>query len=374
MHKNIIFCLLLILLSYMTVFSQTTTNPDISLVGDLRIFSHDDASRPDEVEELNIANPELELVVSGYLNPYARADAVFAWHGEHNAEIEEAYITFLRGLPLGANIKAGKYLLEFGRLNPVHPHAWSFIKRPLPHKYFFGDHGLIDMAVRPSFLLPTGNVYTEIMGGLLKGDALAEHEHGREAEEEHMHEEEEGTGLGFLGRLTSSFGTSENSELAVGFSALNAVHGSAEHGGEELPEEHHQLRTWIIGGDLKYKYIPSRYTSLQIEMEGLMRIAEQSEGDDLESFGAYGYVDYRFARVFNIGGIAEFVNLKHLHEGIEEEEKISRFGLFAGFAPIEETSLLRLVGHWTEPEEGDGFWEVTLQCVFSLGPHKSHNF
>ncbi len=371
--KNMLLISILLLAFWGIAHSQTTLNPDISLIGDIRAFSHDDKARPEEKEELNLADPEIELMVSGYLNPYVRADAVFAWHGEHNAEIEEAYATVLRGLPLGMNLRVGKYLLEFGRLNPVHPHAWSFIQRPLPHQYFFGEEGLNDMSVRASFLLPTGSAYTELMGGLLKGDALSghAHEHEEEAEEEHAEIKKD---FGFFGRLATSLALTENAELAIGGSILNAVYAVTEPEVEE--ETPDQLRTWIGGVDIKYKYKPSRYTAFQMEAEGLIRSAEKVDGGNLNSYGGYGYVDYRFRQKYSAGGIFEYIHLKELHEGETEVEENNawRTGVFLGFWPVEETSLVRLVGHYTDPGEGDSFWEATLQLIFSLGPHQPHNF
>lgn len=370
--------------------AQTSLNPDISLIGDLRTFSHNDHSREAEAETFNIADPELELVIAGYLNPYIHADATLAWHTGTNAEVEEIYATVLRGLPLNLNLRAGKYRLEFGRLNPVHPHAYSFVHQPLPHAVFFGDEGLNDMAIRASTYIPTGDAFTEAKIGVLKGDALFGHEHGEEGgEEEHDHEgESERNDLGVFGRLTTSFAVSESGELAVGGSVVNAPYAEAHH--EEEPvaavtaegDAPDQLRATVLGGDIKYKWKPSRYTSLQVETEALMRIDEHPEGEDaLKSYGAYGYVDYRFRQRYNVGGIVEWVRQKELHESedplVEPEvhqSDLTRFGLFVGFAPVEETSLLRLAGHWTEPDEGDGFWELTLQLVFSLGPHQPHNF
>ncbi|MFH1687270.1 MAG: hypothetical protein ABIE70_07070 [bacterium] len=365
-------------------YGQTTTNPDISAVGDFRVFSHNDESRANEVEELNIGDPEFELNIGGYLNPYSRADAVIGWHGEHSAEIEEIYATVERGLPLDAGLRVGKYLLEFGRLNPVHPHAYSFIKRPLPHEAFFGEEGLADVAIRPSFLLPTGDTYTELMFAVLKGDALTghghEYVHEEEGEEEHedVHgsEEESKLGLGFFGRLTSSFALNESTELSFGASAVRAVHEMHEHEHEEIGE----LWAWLVGGDVKYKYRPNRNTALQIEVETIVRQAEQAEGmGNLSSLGWYAYLDYHFRQQYNIGGIYEYTKLEEPHEHEGEEPEVHqvdtwRAGLFVGWAPIEETSLVRLAGHWTKPDEGEGFWELTMQFVVSLGPHKPHNF
>ncbi|PKK82711.1 MAG: hypothetical protein CVT49_12300 [candidate division Zixibacteria bacterium HGW-Zixibacteria-1] len=382
-----IICLgLALLFVHQDIYSQTTLNPDISAIGDFRIFSHGDAARSNEKEKLNLADPEVELNINGYLNPYVRADIVMGWHGDHNAEIEEAYATFLRGLPFRTNLRVGKYLLEFGRLNPIHPHAYSFIDRPLPHEYFFGEEGLSDMTIRASIALPTGGAFTELMCGLLKGDALTPREH------EHMEDDstaaveqdsEDKRDLGFFGRLTTSLSLSESAELAIGGSVLNAVSGFAgndEHDVDEIGDPE-QLRSWIIGGDIKYKSKPSRYRSLQVEAEGIMRISQSGANeDDLYSYGSYGYIDYRFRQKYNIGGILEWVRLDEIQNLEDQQEPIAhrnntcRAGLFVGFAPIEETSLIRIAGHWIDTNESDGYWEAKMQLVISLGPHRPHNF
>jgi len=336
-------------------FGQTTLNPDISLVGDIRIFSHDDPASPSEQKRLNLADPGLELVVGGYLNPYARADAVISWEEGSNAEIEEAYATFLRGLPLGMNLRVGQYLLEFGRLNPTHPHAYPFIHRPLPHELYFGDGGLKDMAVRASFLLPTGGVYSEAMFGVLKGDLVRGESSGAP---------DTGAALdapvdpGFFGRLDASLATSDYGELAFGASGLTAVYDADEH-----------LRAWLGGVDVKYKWKPSRNRSLQIESEVLVSRRRMATGDDVTALGGYGYADYHFRQRFNLGGIGEYAQ-----DALDSDGHVWRGGAFFGFAPVEETSLVRLEGDWTKSDSADGFWSLNLQLIVGLGPHQPHTF
>lgn len=91
---------------FLTTAHAQTKNPNISVISDFRIFVHDDKILADEKNKLNLNLEEIELAIQGYLNPYARADIFFAKHGiEGSVEIEEASATFLRGLPLGLNIK-----------------------------------------------------------------------------------------------------------------------------------------------------------------------------------------------------------------------------------------------------------------------------
>jgi hypothetical protein len=342
------------------VSAQTTLNPDISLVGDVRLFSHNDSLRPEEKEEFNLQSPEMEIMVSGYLNPYARADAVVAWHEGTNAEVEEIYATILRGLPFGMNLRAGEYLLEFGRLNPVHPHAYSFMYRPLPHTEFLGHEGLRDMALRASFLLPTGEIYTELMGAVLKGDLFEAHEHEHEHEADTTAEEETGEKVnpGFFGRLTTSIPVSDYSELALGGSFATGIY-----------DPHEELRAYLGGVDIKFKWKPDRNQSLTIEVEWLLSHRKNEDLRAVDACGGYGYIDYRFRQKYNIGAIYEYAQNK-----FDSDSNTWRAGGFIGFAPVEETSLLRLVGDWTKPSDRDGFWSLTMQLVFSLGPHQPHNF
>lgn len=355
-NRLIIYICLLLVAGCSNLIAQTTLNPDLSLVGEIRAFTHNDASRPSEKNEFNLQMPAMELVIAGYLNPYARADAVLAWEGEENASIEELYATVLRGLPLGLNLRIGKYRLEFGRLNPVHPHAYSFMDAPLPHQEYFGEEGLNDMAIRASVAVPTGRLNTEIMGAVLKGEVLkvtgkAEMATGSTQDETRVKP-------GFFGRVTTSASVSENAEFTVGASTVTAEYDPAA-----------ALRAWVSGVDAKYKWRPNRNTSLTVEGEALQNHRELSEGEPVTSYGAYGYIDYRFHQKYNLGSIYEFAQ-----GALDKESSISRIGCFVGFAPIEETSLVRILMNYTKPKSADGFWTATVQFVFSLGPHQPHNF
>ncbi len=344
-------------LSFTCAQAQTTLNPDISLIGDIRAYSHDDPSRPDESKDFNLQSPNLELMTTGYLNPYSRADAVIAWESGNNANIEEAYATFLRGLPLGMNLRVGKYRLEFGRLNPTHPHAYSFIYQPLPHEEFFGEEGLNDMAVRASFAIPTGGWYTEVMGAVIKGTAMEGEEGGTDTSSETA----EGTTSikpGFFGRLTTSGAVSDYGEFTAGASMVTSYYDQAE-----------RLRATVYGVDAKYKWRPNRNTSLTIQGEFLGNHRASVDSGATNSYGGYGFFDYQFRQKYNAGSIYEYTQGK-----LNSDEHVWRVGGFVGFSPVEETSLVRLVGDWTKPSESDGFWSITMQLVFSLGPHKPHSF
>ncbi len=352
--------------------AQTTVNPDISVIGDIRGMT---ADRPEEIgleRKYEYEFYELELAVQGYLNPYARGDVFLAWHGEH-AEVEEAFVTFERGLPWGLSARAGRYLGNFGRLNLLHPHAFSFIERPLVHTVYFGAEGFRDDGFSLRWLLPLETVYTELSVDVLRGNVFT----GGHVHLDHEHESEEAGAtpdFGLLSHVSAAGALGEFSELAVGGSFAYGHHDPAEN-----------LKSLLVGGDLKYRSRPDRYTSLTIIAEGIINRRDMAEHHHQENegeehheeeetstetfFGGYGVIDYQFKQRFNVG--AKFDYLQPLED---KGNTTTQAQLFVGFAPVEETSLIRLTGYYRDSDEGEGVFGGMVQLIFSLGPHRPHYF
>ena len=142
-----------------------------------------------------------ELSLSGAIDPYFTGEAHILF-SEEGVELEEAYLKS-GALGDGLELKAGYFLTEFGRVNPTHPHAWSFIDQPVVATRLLGGEGLRNAGFRISGLLPTP-WYSELLVGAqnadgefaasFRGGAVA-HDHGEEghdhaAEEEHAEEED----------------------------------------------------------------------------------------------------------------------------------------------------------------------------------------
>jgi len=108
------------------------------------------------LESLSVMQ-NLELVLDGAVDPYFRAQANLIFQidseGESNFEVEEAYAE-TTSLPGNFQVKAGQFQTEFGRLNPTHPHSWSFVDVPLINGRFFGEDGLRNPGARLSWLTP----------------------------------------------------------------------------------------------------------------------------------------------------------------------------------------------------------------------------
>ncbi|MDZ7319559.1 MAG: hypothetical protein ONB11_10415 [candidate division KSB1 bacterium] len=357
------------------LFAQTK-NPDISIITDFRTFTHDDAALSAEKNKLNLSLHEIELALQGYLNPYARADIYLAKHGiEGPLEIEEASATFLRGLPLGLNIKVGKYLVDFSKLNLLHPHAYLFVERPLLHRIYFGDDGFNDTGINASLLLPTGSVYSEVSFNVLKGDFVRGHHHeGDEHAHETEAEDDEEQALGYTGRFSNHFQVSDYANLELGVSGATAIY-----------DTHENLRLMLGGFDFKYKWRPNKYRSFTLQAEALFNRRElipgghehqaepadslETEIETVNTFGFLAFANYQFRQRWNIGAKAEWLQAPD-----SQDEKYHAYSVFAGFAPMEETSVIRLLFSREQHPGEDAVHKALIQVLFSLGPHKAHVF
>ncbi|MBT8378225.1 MAG: hypothetical protein KJN64_03245 [Ignavibacteria bacterium] len=388
----------LLILNSITI-AQTTVNPDISAVGEFNMFTSFAEGSP-EYGKLNFDIPNAEIYVEGYLNPYARATFNIAFHeGEFHGE--EIFAEIVRGLPLDIQIKAGKYLLGFGKINTIHPHAWAFVYRPLFQQIYFGDEGFNDIGFDLSFILPTGDIYTTLDLGIFKGDALTmshKHEHSEEHmdDEENHYEVNRGNSPIFIGRLSSFFSLGDFSNLEVGLSSSYGIYNKLDFysSTDSIAVPDNKALNYFYGGiDFKFKYRPDSYTAFVLQTEALWNrrnVLRKNELDldfekNINTFGAFVYFDYRFNRIFSIGAKYDFTygiiedEPKFNTLSNDDQNKTSGIEGWFGYYPIEETLAFRLgVQHlmfsYADATERDDETKINLQLIFSLGPHKAHPF
>jgi len=355
--------------------AQTTLNPDLSVIPRFRVDMNDGEKLPAEQQwsRPDFSFEELELALQAYLNPYAKADVILTLPGpdveKAKLGLEEAYATILRGLPLDLNLRVGKYRVDYGKINMVHPHAWPFLTQPLSQQRFIGEEGLNDLGVSASVMLPTGDIYTKLTVDLLRGLAVGK-----------------ATGIADTSgaspyyanaaRLMSFFSLDDNSDLEVGVSAYTGIH-----------DPYNRDRFWYLNLDFKYKFRPSSYTSLVVQGEYLYSTRRASQDRELNTFlqpdgspeyrtintaGMYVYTDFQFLKVFSVGARYDWSEAPY-----SSDDRTRAIAVFAGYYPVEETLGLRMQYQRTSTETPLGAQtmnQLALQLVFSLGPHRAHPF
>jgi hypothetical protein len=382
---------------FQALYAQSNVNPNISAVGSFNIFTNF-IEGSEEYVKLNFETPGLELFIDGYLNPYSRATAIIAYE-EAEFAVEELYAEILRGLPFDMQIKAGKYLLGFGKINTIHPHAWSFINRPLAHQIYFGEEGFNDIGFDVSFILPVEAIYTSLNIGLYKGDAIGKTQ-ASDPEDEESIMELRGINPMLVSRLSMFYSLNDFNNLELGLSGAYGLHAKSEinlTGDSSDVSEIENLYFLYLSLDLKYKYKPDSYTSLTIQGEGIINNrdvirdsgpginTEKQAAEQITTFGGFFYLDYQFLKQFSIGAKYDFTYGIIGDEpglfSLTNDDKNTTSGIsgWLGYYPVEETLALRLgVQHLTFNYSGgtnrDGETVIQLQLLFSLGPHKAHQF
>ncbi|HEX2865605.1 MAG TPA: hypothetical protein VHO03_01110 [Ignavibacteriales bacterium] len=388
--KNIKSALLFLLLLQAACFPQTDGSPEISLIGTFNTYTNFNREAPG-YNNLNFAPPYMELLVGGYLNSFSRAAALVSY--EESFILEELYAQVVRGLPWDLQVKAGKFLVPFGKINTVHPHAWPFLERPLFHQIYFGPEGFNDIGVDLSFIIPTGGIYTSLDLGVYKGDAIGNSEASNPNDQESIRALR-GVSPIFQGRLGSFFKVGDYSSIEAGIDASYGIHSQnlfSINGNSLPPYETRSLYYTFLGGDFKYKYKPDEYTSITIQAEGLwnhrdvsrFEISGASRRDLIKTIntgGAFLFLDYQFLKQFSTGakydityGILGDIPSEFTlsNDDINKTEGISGW---VSYYPEEETFALRLElqhlifnvpSYVTKNSETT----LTLQMVFSLGLH-----
>ena len=388
MRKELVF-LFIIIFSY-SVYSQSNINPDISLIGTFNTLTNFIKDNPD-YGKLNFEMPQMELYIDGYLNPYARATANIAYE-EEEFSVEELYANIVRGLPLDMQIKAGKFLVGFGKINTQHPHVWPFLNRPLFHQVFFSEEGFNEIGASVNFLLPTENFYSNLELGIYKGESIPELTDTNSVER--------GTNPIFVGRLSSFFDITDYSNLEVGLSGAYGCYSKAQLNalGDSNSEMEEKALNYLYGGvDFKFKYSRDSYSAFTLQGEALLNnrdvVREGAFGIDryidelqkITTFGAFIYADYRFEKHFSVGAkydyTAGIVDDEPGFYTLANDDQNSTQGIegWLSYYPVEETIMIRfgvqhLSFNYADDTQRDGETTLKLQLLFSLGPHKAHQF
>lgn len=154
------------------------TTPDIAVIGNnvgrfLSVRGDPDRNR------LQLGAFEITLQQPVY--PGVRFFATLCGSADEGFKMkaEEAFVEFAHLGPRGMGGWLGRKRLNFGKLNPIHPHAWPFADAPAASMAFTGDHGIIGNGASLNYTLPLGGIFANLEVGFFGQSA---HEHGHEDE------------------------------------------------------------------------------------------------------------------------------------------------------------------------------------------------
>jgi hypothetical protein len=354
-------------------------NPDISVIGQPMVRATDNPNDPDP-NRVRLDSGETEIVFDAYLNPYAKGYFTTSL-GSDGLQLEEGYFTLLRGLPAGLVLKGGKYRVGFGKLNSTHPHAVPFADAPdVLRTYLPGEEGLNETGISLSGRIPMpGTISLTASVDWLQGDSFRIPRTASGARNDPL-EIPDGKGdlagetrPAVLGRLSGFAMVGERSGLELGLSALEGTSNVAA-----------QARTVVLGADAKAKLWTGENSYVLLQGE-LLKLERDDAGWDsvtaayavtrVSPVGGYAFVDWNISPRHDAGLLYE----RH-QQPTPDKPWDQSYGAFVGLSLMEETTAFRLDWRRTVPGSPEGapspasYNTVTMRVIYSMGPHKAHQF
>lgn len=343
MMPRLISCCLFLALS-VNAFGQAQTNPDISLIGDVRAWYDSEGPR-----NIDLGLQELETSYRSVIDPYARAD-IYIGIGQHDGEfefeLEEAYLTSL-SLPYQLQIKAGKFRSNVGKINQIHPHALPFIDTPAVYANFFGDEGLNDQGLSLNWLVPNARFYQELTVEMTRGPG----------ESESFVHDEDSNRMMMVGHLKNFWDLSDDASLELGLSGINGMNGLGE-------------TSTIAGVDVTYKRKPLRYNTyhsftLQVEV---FRSWKDTGGSTITADGLYAMTNYQLARRWFAVGRFDHSDLPDNPDWNEKAVSATLGWHLSEFQKLEWGAR-----HSWGPDL-DASWQGLVRAIFVIGTHGAHEY
>jgi hypothetical protein len=345
-----------------------TVNPDISVIGQPFLHWTDDPADASR-KRVTLEPGEVEFMFDAALNPYARG-LVIGSLGEDGLELEEGSFTLVRGLPAGLQLKGGKYRVGFGKMNVMHPHALPFADRPrVLVNYLPGEESFNEVGLSLSGRVPLpGSFSLTAAGDWLQGDTF------RISPETHSDDRSEETRSAVNAHLSGfgMLGERSGYELSLsGAGGTNNVSASTE---TRVFDAAAKLKLWTA--ENSYLVVQGEFLKLDREDAAWDSTTAAWTVTDTRPSGGYIHADYNFSPRFDAG-------LSYERYGRPADPAVDdqALGAFVGYSLMEETTSFRL--DWNhflpgtasgDPIDPPAVNALTLRVVFSMGPHKAHQF
>jgi hypothetical protein len=324
---------------------------------------------------------ELEMVFDSYLNPYAKGYVVGSL-GTEGLSLEEGYFTLLRGLPGDIQLKGGKYRVGFGKLNPMHPHAVPFADRPhVLATYLPGGDSFNEIGMSASWRVPLPGAFSlTASGDWLQGDTFripraASGDPNDPLTLDPVNGDRSAEARpAFVGNLSGFGQIGERSGYEVSASATGGTNNVAAGTRTLIYDGAGKLKLWTAANS--YLLVQGEVLKLEREVASWDPTTPGYVSSQVTPLGGYVFADYEFDPRYDAGVLYE-----HYQQPTHDRVADQAFGAFAGLALMEETTSFRLDWMHFMPGTPPGVSitppstdTVTMRVIFSMGPHKAHQF
>jgi TolA-binding protein len=330
-----------------------------------------------------------ELAFDGAVDPYFEgfANIVFKLDNDNETEVEveEAFLQ-TTSLPFNLQLKAGQFFAAFGRINPVHPHAWEFVDAALVSGRILGPDGLRGVGAQISWIVPVP-WYSQLIFAAQNGRGGTGFSFRNPGEEGIFFGREttdrEARGLQDFVWIPRWENSVDLSPTQVVLAGMSGAFGSNETGANS--------RTQIYGADFLYKWKSANaeggFPFVKWQTEWMYRRFEAGRGVDksfpvaetFHDWGLYSQVLWGFKKGWVAGVRGDYLHMTD-SEFTDDEDRQSRSRVSANLTwyPTEFSKIRLQYNHDFLDETfflaGRDVDSVFLQFEFILGAHGAHKF
>ena len=315
---------------------------------------------------------EVELGLRAAVDPFASFEAILSaeqiFGGELELELEEGILTLLQ-LPLGAQVKVGRFRTSFGEFNDSDPEEFPEVDPPNVITTFFGrdGDGWIDTGLSLNVPFSLGDVPFLVWGGIFNGDNETAFHGGK-------------GGLvrkpTYVGRLEAFFEVGPSTGLEMG------VAGATGHTLDEdgVP----RLRSSLLNFHFEFDYrhpVLSLYKGFNFLTEFFYSFRErrferevEENGNGIEiidrefvrRFGLYTLGELQLSREWFLGARFDYAQLPEKEEGRKSLRAETAGSVILTYKPSRFLTLRAQYKH-TERNFAPDSDEVFLQALFIIG-------
>lgn len=330
-----------------------------SLLQDLKIGAAVDAVLPSSFDssshnDATVRGAEVELygpidhLFDGAVNINGELE-----DGELKLGVEEAYLSSSKLIPQ-SRFRAGKFLLNFGRLNTFHLHDWPFTTAPRVFREFFAPgadfltaESVKDSGLEYTWLLPTSR-FIEITLGAVNGSCWGE---CTKPIERPPHPT-------FYVHPSTFFEMGAGSGLLLGASYLKRSDAL-------------KITTDLMGLDLTYKMREGKVLKWLVQTEVFYQEQNQRNVSTGRKGGAYVYPEYGMDAQWSFGLRGDYYE-----SFTATKEKTWAAVPTITYHPSEFSWIRLSYAHEITDQAGKDIKDrqIQLQYTFHLGSHQPHAF
>ncbi len=276
--------------------------------------------------------------------------------GEFHVSVEEAFLSTSKLIPQ-SRLRAGKFLLNIGRLNTFHMHDWPFVTAPRVFREFFSPNnaaltaeGAKDTGFEYTWLVPVAQFF-EITIGAVNGYCYGACTTPNDRPPHPT----------FYAHPSTFFEFGAGRGMLVGLSYLKRADAT-------------KLTSELSGIDLTYKVREGKTIKWLVQAEGYFQEQRSPTLNDGRQGGFYVFPAYGLDSEWNFGLRADFFSQLN-----GAKEKTYAAVPTITFKPSEFSTFRLAYSHETTERAGTDLndlndRQIQLQWTYHLGAHPAHDF